>query len=60
MAKLITVVLDPETAEFSLDLTGFKGQGCAAIAEAFAELGNVKTSVTKPEYRQQVQNTVRK
>jgi hypothetical protein len=52
MAKKITVLLDEETSEFSVDLTGFQGVGCADIERAFNQLGNTTKSIKKPEYKQ--------
>lgn len=59
-AKKITVELDLDTAEFSVDLNGFNGVGCAAITHMFEELGEVKTFHHKPEYKQKVCNVVAK
>lgn len=60
MAKLVTVTIDQETGDFSVDLTGFHGNGCADVAEAFAELGMVTKDVKKPEFKAKQVNTVRK
>lgn len=48
--KLVTVEIDPETGDTSVDLTGFHGKGCAAVAAAFDSLGKVKNSKVKTEY----------
>ena len=50
MAKLVTIELDEETGNFSVDLTGFQGKGCADVVKAFETLGTVTTSHKKPEY----------
>lgn len=50
MPKMVTVEIDESTAEFSVDLTGFHGKGCAEITKAFESLGRVKKSIKKPEY----------
>jgi hypothetical protein len=52
MAKNITVEISPDGSEVSVDLTGFKGVGCKAVAKAFDSLGKVTKDVTKPEYHQ--------
>lgn len=58
MAKIVTVTLDEDNGNISLDLTGFKGKGCDAIVKLFGELGKVKKTITKPEYSQTTSNTV--
>ena len=50
MAQIVKVTVDDSTGEFDVDLTGFHGKGCDAIIQAFAELGEMKTHVHKPEY----------
>lgn len=61
MAKLITVDLEQDgTGEFSVDLTGFQGKGCADVQAAFAELGKVTKDIKKPEYKQTTCSTQRK
>jgi hypothetical protein len=52
MAQLIKVTVDDNTGAFDVDLTGFHGQGCDAIIEAFGELGEIKTHVHKPEFKE--------
>jgi len=59
-AKTITVELDLDNGAFSVDLNGFEGVGCAAITHMFEELGEVSTSIKKPEYKQKVCNVVAK
>jgi hypothetical protein len=59
-AKKIVVELDEETAEFSVDLTGFQGQGCADITKAFGEIGSVVKDIKKPEYKSTTCNLQRK
>lgn len=49
--KNITVTVDENTGEFEVDLTGFQGQGCDAIIEAFAEIGEATAVVHKPEWK---------
>lgn len=49
--KLVTVEID-ENGDTSVDLTGFHGKGCAAVAAAFDELGKVTTSRTKTEFNE--------
>ena len=50
MAQIVKVTVDDATGEFEVNLTGFVGHGCDAIIQAFAELGEMKTHVHKPEY----------
>lgn len=50
MAQIVKVTVDDLTGEFAVDLTGFVGHGCDAIIQAFAELGEMRTHVHKPEY----------
>jgi hypothetical protein len=59
-AKKITVELDLDTAEFSVDLNGFNGVGCDAITKMFNQLGDVKTFSHKPEWKQKQCNVVAK
>ena len=51
MSKIITVEIDNETGNLTVDLDGYQGVGCAAVQEAFAAtLGTSTHSVNKPEY----------
>jgi hypothetical protein len=59
-AKTITVELNLDNGAFSVDLNGFEGVGCAAITKMFEDLGEVKTSIKKPEFLQKTCNTVAK
>ena len=47
--KIVTVEID-ENGDTSVDLTGFKGKGCAAVAAAFDGLGKVKHEHKKTEF----------
>lgn len=60
MAKTVTVEIDLETNEASVDLNGWQGKGCAAVTAAFSEMGNVKKDIKKPEFKQQVCKVVQK
>lgn len=61
MAKLITVDLKLDgSGEFSVDLIGFTGKGCADVQAAFAELGKVTKDIKKPEYKQTTCNVTGK
>ena len=51
MAQIVKVTVDDATGEFEVNLTGFVGHGCDAIIQAFAELGEMKTHIHKPEYK---------
>jgi hypothetical protein len=50
--QVIKISVDDNTGEFDVDLTGFHGQGCAAIIDAFGELGEITSRTHKPEYRE--------
>jgi hypothetical protein len=52
MAKIVKVSVDDATGEFDVDLTGFHGVGCDDIVKALGELGEIKTQIAKPEYRE--------
>jgi hypothetical protein len=52
MAKMIKIVIDESDASFSVDLTGFHGQGCDDIVKLFAEIGETTKVISKPEYRE--------
>jgi hypothetical protein len=58
--KLITVTIDLETTESTVDLTGFHGKGCAEVMKAFDGLGKVSKDDKKPEFKQETCNIVRK
>lgn len=60
MAKLVTIEIDQTTGEFSVDLTGFHGKGCGDIVKMFDGLGTKTKGITKPEYKQETINLVRK
>jgi len=49
--KVITIQIDNETGDLTVDLDGYQGRGCAAVQEAFsAVLGKSTHSTNKPEY----------
>ena len=50
MAKIVKVVID-ETGGFSVDLTGFQGQGCGDIIKVFSNIGAVTKETHKPEWK---------
>ena len=50
--QIVTVTVDDNSGAFEVDLTGFQGIGCDAVIKAFAELGETKTVIEKPEYKQ--------
>lgn len=60
MAKIITVSIDEQTGDFSIDLTGFHGKGCADVMKAFDGLGKTTKTVKKTEYNESTTNTVTK
>lgn len=49
MAKTITVEISKD-GKASIDLAGFEGEGCEAVAKAFDELGKVEEDKKKPEF----------
>lgn len=52
MAKIVTVTLDTDSGSFSVDITGFQGQGCADVIRAFEQVGRKTAETKKPEYYQ--------
>jgi hypothetical protein len=58
MSKIITLTIDPETAEVEVETTGYKGVGCAAVVEAFVKDfgGKVIDDRRKAEYNQPLAN----
>ena len=49
--RIITVEIDTETGDITVDTDGYEGKGCGAVQEAFARtLGKSTNSVNKPEY----------
>lgn len=59
-ARKVKVELNTETCEFSVDLTGFNGKGCADVTRPFEGLGTVTKAIKKPEYKQETCNVIRK
>lgn len=47
--QIVTVEVDKE-GNFTVDLAGFKGKGCAAVADVFKKVGSVVKEEHKPEY----------
>jgi hypothetical protein len=57
MAKIITVDVDFEGGDTTIDLAGYHGKGCHAVQEVFGRALGVTTKlVRKPEYNKPVQN----
>jgi Protein of unknown function (DUF2997) len=50
MAEQIVTVEVDKNGNFSVDLVGFQGKGCKAVADAFASVGKVTKEELKPEY----------
>lgn len=50
--QIVTVEVD-KNGNFTVDLAGFKGKGCKAVADAFSAVGKVTNEQTKPEYYQE-------
>jgi len=50
--KIVTIDVDKE-GTFSVDLAGYKGKGCKAVADAFASAGKITREDVKPEYHEQ-------
>jgi len=51
MSEEIIVNIDPEGG-FSIDAKGFKGKTCTEATKFLSDLGSVKNTNLKPEYRQ--------
>ena len=52
MAKTIKIEIDAD-GEFTVDLSGFKGQGCGKVMEDFGGPEKPTVERLKPEFRQQ-------
>lgn len=50
MAEQIVTVEVDKNGNFTVDLAGFQGKGCKAVADAFQQVGKVTNEQTKPEY----------
>jgi len=57
--KTVNVEITP-TGEVLVDLNGFQGVGCDALAEAIVGKNHLTNTTFKPEYRTQVFNPVKK
>jgi len=58
--RYVTVTIDPKGKTLSVDLEGFHGEGCKAVAEAFEAMGPRISEETKPEiYDNNNQNVLR-
>lgn len=53
MAEQIVTVEVDKNGDFTVDMVGFKGKGCKAVADAFSAAGKVIHEDTKPEYYQE-------
>ncbi len=47
--RFCTVTIDPKGQGISVDLEGFHGVGCKALADAFKTVGPIKVDTDKPE-----------
>jgi hypothetical protein len=56
--KIVTLTIDPETAEVEVETAGYQGKGCAAVVEAFVKDfgGRVTEDRRKLEYNTPVTN----
>lgn len=50
MAEQIVTVEVDKNGNFTVDLAGFQGKGCKAVADAFNSVGKVTKEEYKPEY----------
>lgn len=53
MAEQIVTVEVDTNGNFTVDLAGFQGKGCKAVADAFQSVGKVNKEENKPEYYQE-------
>lgn len=54
--KIITITIDEE-GDQTVDLTGYHGKGCDAVADVFGRaLGETTKVVHKPEFNKPLQN----
>ena len=58
--RYVTVTINPKGSKLSVDLEGFHGDGCKAIADAFNSIGPRISEEEKPEiYDNHNQNVLR-
>jgi len=58
--RYATVTIDAKGSKLTVDLEGFHGEGCKAIADAFNEIGPRVSEEEKPEmYDNHNQNVLR-
>lgn len=50
-AKTITVLFDPETDKISVETSGFQGEGCTAMHQAFSGSATPAEFIKKPEFK---------
>lgn len=50
--KIVTVEID-KNGNFTVDMAGYQGKGCKAVAKAFESVGKVVNEELKPEYHQE-------
>jgi hypothetical protein len=60
MAKIVTVDIDLENGNFSVDLTGFQGKGCEDVQRVFDAVGKRTKDIKKPEFKLKNSCTVKK
>lgn len=55
MAKIVTIEIDEETGDQTVDLAGYAGKGCSAVQQVFERAVGKSVAVTrKPEYNKVV------
>ena len=57
MAKIITVTIDNNSGEASINLTGFADGSCTDVMKGFKGIGTVTKESNKPEFYKPVNNT---
>jgi len=56
--KLITMQIDPETGDATVETDGYKGVGCSAVQDIFTKaLGETTKKTRKSEYNAPVTKT---
>ena len=49
--KIITMLIDPETGDATVETDGYRGRGCSAVQDIFTKvLGETKKIVRKSEF----------
>ena len=50
--RTVTITIDEDTSEVSIDLEGYHGKGCAEVMQALQRGGDTLTETHKPEWNE--------